>query len=182
MKVFIGCERSGIVREEYKKLGHNAWSCDLHSSNISGQHIQDNVLRHLNDGWDLAIFFPPCTRLAVSGAKWFSVYPKEQRKAIVFFMQLALAPIPKIAIENPIGIMSTAWRKPDQIIQPYEFGHGETKATCIWLKNLPLLYPTNMVKGRKHRIHENIPPSKNRGYLRSITYKGIAEAMAEQWG
>ena len=180
MKILIGCERSGIVREEFKKRGHNAWSCDIFPTDIPGQHIQDNVLNHLF-GWDMAIFFPPCTRLAVSGAKWFSMYSAEQRKAIVFFMQLALSPILKIAIENPIGVMSTAWRKPDQIIQPYEFGHGETKATCLWTKNLPLLKPTNIVSGREHRIHK-MPPSKDRGYLRSITYLGIAKAMAEQWG
>jgi hypothetical protein len=127
------------------------------------------------------IAFPPCTHLAVSGARWFKDKRKEQAEAIEFFMLLANANIPRIAIENPIGIMSTRWRKPDQIIQPWQYGHGETKATCLWLKNLPLLRPTNIVDGREARIHK-MPPSPERGKLRSITYAGIAAAMAEQWG
>lgn len=183
MKVLIACEFSGIIRDAFVKHGHDAWSCDLLPSDILGQHIQDDVLRHLEDDWDLFIAHPYCTHTAVSGAKWFKQKQKDyrQQKAIVFFMQLALAPIKKICIEHPISIMSTIWRKPDQIIQPYQFGHGETKATCIWIKNLPLLIPTKIVSGREHKIHK-MPPSKNRGYLRSKTYQGIANAMAEQWG
>ena len=127
------------------------------------------------------IAFPPCTYLAVSGARWFRDRLPEQQKAIWFVSELAHAPIPRICIENPIGILSTTWRKPDQIIQPWQFGHGETKATCLWLKNLHKLLPTNIVEGREARIHK-MSPSKDRGRLRSITYRGIAEAMAEQWG
>lgn len=181
MDILVGCEFSGAVRESFKKRGHNAWSCDLRPTEIPGQHIQDNILNYIERKWDLAIFFPPCTRLCVSGARWFNLYPDEQEEAAMFFMALANAKIPRIAIENPIGVMSTKWRKPDQIIQPWQFGHGETKATCLWLKNLPLLRPTNIVEGREARIHK-MPPSADRGKLRSITYQGIADAMAEQWG
>jgi hypothetical protein len=131
-------------------------------------------------GWDGMIAFPPCTNLAVSGAAWFKYKKQEQKEAIKFFMKLVNAPIPKICIENPIGIMSTRYRKPDQIIQPWMFGHGETKATCLWLKGLPPLKPTNIVSGREHRIH-NMPPSDHRGRDRSRTYSGIAKAIAAQW-
>lgn len=183
MNVLIPFEFSGIVREEFKKRGHNAWSCDLLPTEISGKHVQGDFYKLiLSDDWDLLIAFPPCTHLAVSGARWFKDKQKEQQQAIKDFMFLAdIDSIDKIAIENPIGIMSTKWRKPDQIIQPWQFGHGETKATCLWLKGLPLLKPTNIVKGRENRIHK-MPPSKDRGKLRSITYLGIAKAMAEQWG
>ena len=181
MKVLIGCARSGIVREEFKKRGHDAWSCDLFPTKILGKHIEKSVLDVLDWNWDLAIFFPHCTHLALSGSRWFKDKKLVQAEAIDFFMKLADLPIPKIAIENPIGIMSTCWRKPDQIIQPWQFGHGETKATCLWVKNLPLLKPTEIVEGRVHRIHK-MPPSEDRGWLRSITYSGIAKAMAEQWG
>ncbi len=181
MKVLVGCEVSAIVREEFRKRGHDAMSCDLLPTEISGKHYQGDVLDIINDGWDMGIFFPPCTRLAVSGARWWKDKQEEQKQAIIFFMKLANAPIPKIAIENPIGIMSTKWRKPDQIIQPYEYGHGETKATCIWVKNLPLLKPTKIVAGREHRIWK-MPPSANRGRERSRTFRGIAQAMAQQWG
>jgi hypothetical protein len=182
MRFLIGCERSGVVREAYRKRGYDAWSCDLYSTEIPGQHIQGDIVEVAYWGiWGCAIFFPPCTHLTVSGARWFKDKKTEKEKAVEFFMKLANAPILKIAIENPIGIMSTRWRKPDQIIQPYEYGHGETKATCIWVKNLPLLKPTNIVSGREHRIHKMLP-SKDRGYLRSITFQGIANAMAEQWG
>jgi len=158
MKILIACEFSGPVREAFAARGHDAWSCDLLPSEIPGNHIQDDVLDHLS-GWDMMIAFPPCTHLAVSGARWFpqKIADGRQQASIDFFMELANADIPKIAIENPIGIMSTKWRKPDQIIQPWQFGHGETKATCLWLKNLPKLQPTNIVNGREARIHHMAP-------------------------
>lgn len=181
MKVLIACEFSGIVREAFKAKGHDAWSCDLLPSEIPGQHIQDNVLNHLNDGWDLMIAHPPCTHLAVSGARWFKNKKNEQAEAIDFFMSLVDCNINKVCIENPIGIMSTWYAKPDQIIQPWMFGHGETKATCLWLRNLPKLKPTNIVEGREQRVFKE-PPSPERWKNRSRTYTGIAQAMAEQWG
>lgn len=181
-KVLIACEFSGIVREAFRKRGLDAWSCDLLDSEIpSPYHIKDDVLKHLNDGWDLMIAHPPCTHLAVSGARWFKDRPQEQKDAIEFFMRLVNAPIYWIAIENPIGIMSSRWRKPSQIIQPWMFGHGETKSTCMWLKNLPNLMPTNIVSGREGRVWKE-SPSPDRWKKRSRTYTGIAEAMAEQWG
>jgi len=181
MNVLIACEFSGKIREAFVQKGHNAWSCDLIPSEISGQHIQGDVLDIINNDWDLMIAHPPCTFLAVSGARWFEYRQKQQKEALRFVKQLLQAHIRKICIENPVSIISTKIRKPDQIIQPWMFGHGETKATCLWLKNLPLLTPTNIVKGREHKIHK-MPPSRNRGKLRSITYQGIADAMAEQWG
>jgi len=184
MKILIACEYSGIVRDAFIAKGHTAISCDiLPSESDKGEHYQGDVNDILMAGWDMIIAFPPCTHLAVSGARWFPEKQKDyrQQKAIVFFLQLALAPVKKIAVENPIGIMSTIWRKPDQIIQPWQFGHGETKATCLWLKGLPKLYPTDIVDGRENRIHR-MPPSKDRAKLRSKTFKGIAEAMASQWG
>jgi site-specific DNA-cytosine methylase len=180
----VACEFSGVVREAFRKKGHDAWSCDLLPSDDKSQyHIRDDVLNHLNDGWDIMIAHPPCTYLCVSGARWFKEQSRQmlQLDALQFIKILMSAPINKIAIENPIGIISTKIRKPDQIIQPWMFGHGETKATCLWLKNLPKLIPTNIVGGREPIIH-HMSPGKNRGKLRSITYKGIAEAMAEQWG
>lgn len=184
MNVLIACEFSGIVRESFRKKGHNAWSCDiLPSLDNSIYHYQNRIEDVLLSTfkWDLMIAHPPCTHLCVSGARWFKNKIKEQKMAIEFFMFLVNLEIPKIAIENPISIMSTKYRKPDQIIQPWQYGHGETKSTCLWLKNLPTLIPTNIVQGRESRIHK-MPPSKDRGKLRSITYKGIAEAMAMQWG
>lgn len=181
MKVLVACEFSGVVRNAFREKGNDAFSCDLlDSDDGSTFHIKDNVLNYLNNGWDLMIAHPPCTHLAVSGARWFKDKQKEQKEAIEFFMKLINAPIPKIAVENPISIMSTRYRKPDQIIQPWQFGHGETKATCLWLKNLPKLKPTDIVPGRENRIHK-MPPSTDRGKLRSITYEGIAKAMADQW-
>jgi len=180
MKILIACEFSGIVREAFSNKGHDAWSCDLLPTEQPGQHIQKDVLTLLDDNWDMMIAFPPCTHLAVSGARWFKDKKQEQTDAIKFFLTLANANIPKIAIENPIGVMSTHYRKPNQIIQPWQFGHGETKATCLWLKGLPELKPTNIVAGREPRIHM-MPPSKDRWKLRSITYQGIADAMADQW-
>lgn len=181
MRVLIACEFSGIVREAFKKRGHDAWSCDLLPTEIPGQHIQGDVLKILNDGWDLMIAHPPCTHLASSGARWFKFRRVEQWEAIDFFLDLAVADIPKICLENPVGVMSTYWGKPNQIIQPWQFGHGETKATCLWLDGLPPLKPTNIVDGREHRIHRE-PPGPDRWKNRSRTYQGIADAMAEQWG
>jgi hypothetical protein len=182
MKILVACEFSGVVRRAFREKGHNVFSCDLlPSDDNSTNHIQDNVLNILDRDWDMMIAHPPCTHLAVSGARWFKNKKTEQVEAIDFFIKLATAPIPKIATENPISIMPTRYRKPDQIIQPWQFGHGETKATCLWLKNLPKLQPTNVVDGREARVHK-LPPSKDRWKLRSITYQGIADAMADQWG
>jgi site-specific DNA-cytosine methylase len=181
MRVLVACEFSGIVSEAFRKKGHDAWSCDLLPTEKNGPHICGDVLEILDGKWDLMIAHPPCTHLAVSGARWFKHKEKEQNASIDFFMKLIKAPIPKICVENPISIMSTVYRKPDQIIQPWMFGHGETKATCLWLKNLPLLEPTKIVKGREARVHR-LSPSPNRWKERSRTYTGIAEAMAEQWG
>ena len=181
MRILIGCEYSGRVREAFRKLGHDAFSCDLlESEDESPFHIQGDVLSLLTDGWDLAIFHPPCTHLAVSGSRWFKDKVKEQAEALVFVQTLMDAPIPKIAIENPISVISSRIRKPDQIIQPWMFGHGETKATCLWLKGLPKLAPTNLVDGRKPRVH-HMPPSPTRWKERSRTYEGVAHAMAAQW-
>lgn len=181
MKILIACEFSGIVREAFRDKGHDVWSCDLLPTEIPGQHLEGDVCGYLAGGWDMLIAFPPCTHLAVSGARWFKDKQKERWEAIKFFMALIEAPIQRIAIENPIGIMSTVYRKPDQIIQPWQFGHGETKATCLWLKGLPKLEPTKIVSGREGRVWKE-PPGKDRWKNRSRTYKGIAEAMAEQWG
>ena len=180
MNILIACEFSGIVRDEFTRLGHNAWSCDLLPCERPGKHILGDVL-DLPASWDMLIAFPPCTHLAVSGARWFKDKREEQKNAINFFMALALAPTPRICIENPVSIMSRMFRKPDQIIQPWQFGHGETKATCLWLKNLPLLKPTNIVDGRNPRVHF-ASPGPDRWKERSRTLPGIAKAMAEQWG
>lgn len=180
--MLVACEFSGVVRRAFRAKGHEAWSCDLlPAEDSSAHHIQGNVLEILGDGWDLMIAHPPCTHLAVSGARWFKDKQKEQTEALEFVESLLYADIPKIAVENPISIISSRIRKPDQIIQPWQFGHGETKATCLWLKDLPKLVPTDIVEGREARIHK-MPPGPNRGRERSKTYPGIAEAMAEQWG
>jgi hypothetical protein len=181
LKVLVACEFSGIVRDAFRKLGHDAVSCDLLPTEKEGPHIQDDVLKHLNERWDLMIAHPPCTYLAVSGARWFKYRQKEQFMALTFFTDLLNAEIPRVCIENPIGVASTLVRKPDQIIQPWMFGHGETKATCLWLVNLPKLKATNIVEGRVGRVWRE-PPSPNRWKNRSRTYQGIAKAMAEQWG
>ena len=184
-KVLIACEESQAVTIEMRKIGIEAFSCDIEpcSGGHPEWHIHGDALPLLNQKWDMIIAFPPCTHLAVSGAKWFKEKRKDgrQQQAIDFFMEFANVKCERIAIENPIGIMSTVWRKPDQIIQPWMFGHGETKATCFWLKNLPLLQPTNIVNGREQRIWE-MQPSKKRAKIRSKTFPGIAKAMAEQWG
>lgn len=181
MRVLIACEFSGIVRDAFAARGHDAWSCDLLPSERPGQHFQGDVLETLYDDWDLMIAHPPCTYLAVSGARWFKDRQPEQKAALTFVRRLLLAPIPKIALENPISIISTRLMKPTQIIQPWWFGHGETKATCLWLKNLPKLTPTNIVPGRSARVHHE-SPSPQRWKNRSRTLEGIAQAMAEQWG
>ena len=184
-RILIACEESQVICTAFRNIGFEAYSCDIQpaSGGHPEWHIQDDVLKHLNDGWDLMIGHPPCTHLAVSGARWFKEKQKDgrQRAAIDFFMKLINAQIPRIAIENPISIMSTRYRKPDQIIQPWQFGHGETKATSLWLKNLPKLKPTNVVDGREHRIWK-MPPGPERSKLRSKTFPGIANAMAQQWG
>ena len=185
MHILIGCESSGIVREAFRKLGHNAISCDiLPADDGSEHHIQGDVIEAMKSRrWDMLICFPPCTDLASSGARWFAEKRANgsQAKSIELFMALANSDISKIAIENPIGIMSTQYRKPDCIVQPWQHGHGETKATCLWLKNLPVLRPTNIVEGREQRVWK-MGPSPDRWKLRSKTYQGIADAMAEQWG
>jgi len=183
MKVLIACEYSGRVRDSFIALGHEAMSCDLLPTDSPGPHYQGDIADVLDYPWDLMIAHPPCTNLSVSGARHFEAKRLDgrQQTSISFFMKLAKVDIQKIAIENPICIMSSLWRKPDQVIQPWQFGHGETKATCLWLKGLPLLKPTNIVDGRDDRIHK-MPPSEDRWKLRSLTYQGIAEAMANQWG
>ena len=181
MKILIACEFSGIVRNAFIQRGHDALSCDILPTESPGQHYQGDVLEILNDGWDLMVAHPPCTHLAVSGARWFKDKKVEQIEALEFVRNLLFAPIPKIALENPISVISSKIRKPDQIIQPWQFGHGETKSTCLWLKNLPKLQPTNIVNGREARIHR-MPPRPDRWKERSRTFPGIASAMAEQWG
>ena len=181
MNVLVACEFSGVVRDAFRARGHDAVSCDLIPSEKPGPHIQEDVRLQLDDGWDLMIAHPPCTYLASSGARWFKDHTILQHAALWFVMELFAAPIKKKALENPIGIISTQIRKPDQIIQPWQFGHGETKATCLWLEELPLLKPTRIVEGREPRIH-HMAPSPTRSKERSRTYTGIAEAMASQWG
>jgi site-specific DNA-cytosine methylase len=185
MDILVACEESGNVTDAFLRRGHEAFSCDLlpTSGNHPDRHIRGDVTRLLKLNWDMIIAFPPCTHLASSGARWFPEKRADgrQRAAIDFFMQFANANCKKIAIENPIGIMSTEYRKPDQIIQPWQFGHGETKATCLWLKGLPCLVPSNIVCGREQKIWK-MPPGPERAKLRSKTFPGIAEAMAAQWG
>jgi hypothetical protein len=183
MRILIACEFSGTVRDAFIARGHDAMSCDLLPTESPGPHYQGDVQNVIGRGWDLMIAHPPCTHLSVSGARYFAAKRKDgrQQAAIDFFMMLANASIPMIVIENPVCIMSTHYRKPDQIIQPWQFGHGETKATCLWLKGIPKLTPTNIVSGRADRVHK-LPPSPDRWKLRSATYQGIADAMAAQWG
>jgi len=185
MKILVACEESQVVALAFRSRGHEAYSCDVlpPSGGYVQYHFQCDVLTMLGSEWDMLIAFPPCTHLAVSGARWFPEKRKDgrQQEAIDFFMQLANAPIEKIAIENPVGIMSTIWRKPDQIIQPWQFGHGEVKATCLWLKGLPLLKPTRIVDGREQRIWR-MAPGPDRARLRSKTFSGVAEGMADRWG
>ena len=180
MNILVACEYSGIVRSAFAALGHNAWSCDLLPTEIPGQHYQGDVRDLFKEKWDLMIAHPPCTHLAVSGARYFYRKQAEQAEALEFVRLLMNAPIEHIAIENPISVISSRIRKPDQIIQPWQFGHGETKATCLWLKGLPKLQPTNIVEGREQRVHK-MPPSPDRWKERSRTFQGIANAMAAQW-
>ena len=202
MRVLVACEESGAVRNAFNALGHDAMSCDLLETSSPGPHYRGDVFDVINDGWDMMIAFPPCTHLAVSGAAWFEQKRKDgrQQQGIDFFMALAMAPIPRIAIENPVGIMSNIWRKPDQIIQPYYFGDEFQKTTCLWLKNLPKLvhFPeTNLFGERTHvdrgemitfasgkrmaKWYAMMRADDNRGHIRSKTFPGIARAMAEQW-
>lgn len=181
MRVLIACEFSGAVRDAFTARGHDAWSCDLLPSETLGQHIQGDALSLDLSTFDLLIAHPPCTHLAVSGARWWPSKRAEQEEAIRFFLALLFAPVARIAVENPIGILSRRVREPDQIIQPWEHGHGETKATCLWLRGLPPLRPSNVVEGREARVHLE-PPGPDRWARRSRTLPGIAAAMAEQWG
>lgn len=204
MKVLVACEFSGIVRDAFAAKGHDAWSCDLlPSEGRWDKHYQCDVLEILDAGWDLLIGHPPCTYITISANKWNKEQPetksgalvgysrmKARIKAMNFFIDLFYCNVEKVCIENPIGIMSSAFRKPDQVLQPWMFGHGETKATCLWLKNLPqlvwekednLFAQKTAVNGREQRLHR-LPQSKDRAKIRSITFPGIAEAMAEQWG
>ena len=187
MRVLVACELYGKVRKAFRSRGHDAWSCDLLPAKDENRfHIPVNVLRILHLNWELLIAHPPCTRLCNSGVRWLHERDlwNDMKEAARLFNKLLTCSIPKIAIENPIPhkyAVDEIGRKYDQIIQPWQFGHPETKATCLWLKNLPKLQPTNIVEGRENRIHK-MSPSKRRGELRSITYQGIALAMAEQWG
>ena len=191
MRVLVACEYSGTVRDAFIRAGHDALSCDLLPTESPGPHYQGDVRDILADGWDLMIAHPPCTHLAVSGARWFKDKQAEQAEAMDFVRLLLDAPIPRIALENPVSIISSRIRKPDQIIQPYQYGHETTKTTCLWLKNLPPLVPTDIVgKGARHVTKSgkslpewyNLPPSPDRWKIRSTTYQGIAAAMASPWG
>ncbi len=181
MRVLVACEYSGRVRDAFIARGHDAWSCDLLDTDVPGPHWTGDVLELLDGDWDLMVAFPPCTHLSVSGARWWKDKLPEQAAAIAFVKALYDCPIPRVAIENPVGKLSSAWRKPDQIIHPWQHGHGETKQTCLWLKNLPKIQPTNVVEGREPKVHF-MAPSPDRWKQRSLTYSGIAQAMADQWG
>jgi hypothetical protein len=182
VRVLVACEFSGIVRDAFIARGHDAWSCDLLPTERPGPHIQRDALHIAGKWrWDLMIAHPPCTYLAVSGARWMASRPEKVDEALAFVQAMMDAPVPMIAIENPISIISTRIRKPDQIIQPWQFGHGETKATCLWLKGLPRLVPTDIVDGRTPRVH-HASPGPDRWKERSRTLQGIADAMADQWG
>lgn len=184
LRVLIGCEYSGTIRDAFIKLGHDAMSCDLLPTDIPGPHYEGDLFDVIDYPWDLAIFHPPCTHTSVSGSRHFEAKKMDgrQQAAIAFFMKIIRYSkhIPQTVMEQPISIMSSIYGKPEQIIQPWMFGHGETKATCLWLKNLPLLKPTNIVEGREQRIHK-MPPTPDRWKLRSKTFQGVANAMAEQW-
>ncbi len=198
MRVLVACEFSGVVRDAFIKRGHDAYSCDILEGEGDGPHIQDDVLKHLDDGWDLMIAHPPCTYLTVTGNKWmnhprFPNRQQDRKEAVEFFMSLAECNIPKKCLENPVGVVSTLWRKPDQIIQPYQFGDPHSKKTCLWLEGLPKLVPTRIVEpqfyiykdGRRdplwHMETMKLPPLE-RMKARSRTFRGIADAMAQQWG
>jgi len=200
MRVLVACEYSGTVRDAFAALGHDAWSCDILPTDVPGNHIQDDVMTVIHEGWDLMIAHPPCTYLTVTGNKWmkpefasrFPDRPRQRNEAVEFFMALMNAPIEKIAVENPVGVMSSIYRKPDQYVQPYQFGEPHSKKTGLWLKGLPLLVPTKIVEpefytyanGKRdpmwHVISSGLPPHERMKY-RSKTYQGIADAMAKQW-
>lgn len=185
MRVLVGCERTGAVRDAFLALGHDAMSCDIQPSVVPGPHYHGDIFDVIDYPWDLAIFHTPCTHTSVSGARHFAAKWADGRQAagVAFFMSVWRrgGHIPKVAMEQPVSIMSRLFRKPDQIIQPWQFGHGETKATCLWLRGLAQLTPTDVVEGRDDRIHK-MPPGPERANLRSATYPGIAAAMASQWG
>ena len=181
MRILVACEFSGRVRDAFIAKGHEAVSCDLLPTELPGPHYQGDVRDILSDGWDMLICHPPCTHLAVSGARWFKDKQVEQAEALQFVRLLLDAPIEKICLENPVSIISSKIRKPDQYIQPWEHGHGETKKTGLWLKNLPKLVPSNIVDGRDPVVH-HMPPGPDRWKLRSMTYIGVAKSFAEQWG
>lgn len=197
MLILVGCEESQTVCKAFRALGHEAYSCDLiPCSGVSPEwHLQMDVFEAIElMDWDMGIFFPTCTYLTISANKWYNDQPERKSgtlvgqarrdariKAIDFFMRLYNCSIPKVAIENPIGVMSSVFRKPDQVLQPWMFGHGETKATCLWLRGLPKLIPSNIVEGREQRLHK-LSPTHDRAKLRSKTYSGIAKAMADTWG
>lgn len=190
MRVLVACERSGRVRDAFLAKGHDAWSCDLFPSEAGGPHMVGDVLDKLGLGWDMMIAHPPCTHLAVSGARWFSAKRQQQREALDFVRHLLAAPIPRVCIENPVSILSTVFREPDQVIQPWQFGHPEAKATCLWLVNLPVLFPTRVLalpecgywQNQTPSRQNKLGPSHERTALRAKTYEGVATAMAEQWG
>jgi site-specific DNA-cytosine methylase len=182
MRVLIACEYSGRVRDAFRRYGHDAWSCDLLECEADPRwHLQQPVEEVLGDNWDLMVAHPPCTHLAVSGSRHFHRKQKEQAEALAFVRLLMAAPIERWCIENPVSIISSAITPPQQIIQPWQFGHGETKTTCLWLKNLPSLKSTQVVEGREAKVHR-MPPGPNRWKDRSRTYQGIADAMGMQWG
>lgn len=185
MRVLVACEFSGVIRDAFIAHGHDAMSCDLLPTEVDGPHYQGDLFDVIDFPWELAIFHPECTHLSVSGSRHFGAKRADgrQQSAVSFFMRIVRrsAHIPAVAIENPVCVMSSLWRQPDQIIHPWQFGHGETKATCLWLKGLPTLKPTRVVEGREPRIH-HMPPSADRWKERSRTYSGIANAMAQQWG
>lgn len=192
MRILIACEQSGLVREAFRKLGHEAFSCDIVPSEIPGHHIQDDVRNHFNEGWDMMIAFPPCTYLAISGAAYFSKRLHEQKEALCFVSSLMNAPIDRIAIENPVGVINSKIRRPDQIVHPFYFGDPIRKATCLWLNGLPRLVPTKIVKpdlistgdGKVYSLHHYNSwgmPAEERRKFRSRTSPGVAHAMAEQW-
>lgn len=181
LRVLVACEYSGRVRDAFRALGHDSLSCDLLPTEVEGPHYQGDVRDVIAEGWDLMVAHPPCTHLAVSGARWFHLKRLEQAESLAFVRELLNAPIPCIALENPVSIISSAVRKPDQVIQPWQFGHGEVKATCLWLKGLPKLLPSCVVAGREARVHR-MPPSPDRWKERSRTFQGVADAMAAQWG
>lgn len=191
MKILVACESSGVVRNAFRNCGHDAWSCDLLAADDGSEyHYQADAFEVINNGWDMMIAHPPCTHLAASGARWFKDKREEQKKSLEFVRALLDAPIKMIALENPVGIISSRIRKPDQIIQPWMFGHPEAKKTCLWLKGLPLLEPTNILPLPEKGYWNNqtpsgqnkLGPSPDRWKIRSKTYQGIADAMANQWG